>query len=181
MTVAGTGHRPHKLNNEYINKFTRDMYSQYGILSKAIFNEVQAFLSAYKVDKVISGLAIGFDQILAHAALQMDIPYTAAIPFRGQESRWPFATREWYNYLVSNANEIVIVSGGEYSPTLMQKRNEWMVDRVKEENGKLLALWDGSEGGTKNCIDYASRVLMPEDMHRIDPRELWKMIKELKP
>ena len=38
-----------------------------------------------------------------------------------------------------------------YRPWLMQKRNEYMVDRCD----KLTALWDGSSGGTGNCVKYA--------------------------
>lgn len=33
----------------------------------------------------------------------------------------------------------------------MQKRNEWMVDNCDI----LIAVWDKSPGGTKNCVDYA--------------------------
>jgi uncharacterized phage-like protein YoqJ len=35
----------------------------------------------------------------------------------------------------------------------MQIRNEWMVDNAHI----VLALWDGSSGGTGNCIKYANR------------------------
>jgi uncharacterized phage-like protein YoqJ len=33
----------------------------------------------------------------------------------------------------------------------MQKRNEYMVDKCD----KLLAVWNGTTGGTHNCIKYA--------------------------
>lgn len=36
----------------------------------------------------------------------------------------------------------------------MQKRNEYMVDH----SDKVIAVWDGSKSGTKNCIDYAKKV-----------------------
>lgn len=32
-----------------------------------------------------------------------------------------------------------------------------MVDRLIEENDRLIALWDGTPGGTKNCVDYAKK------------------------
>jgi uncharacterized phage-like protein YoqJ len=34
---------------------------------------------------------------------------------------------------------------------MLQKRNEWMVDHCD----LLIAVWDGSEGGTANCVRYA--------------------------
>jgi uncharacterized phage-like protein YoqJ len=33
----------------------------------------------------------------------------------------------------------------------MQRRNEWMVERADV----ILALWNGSSGGTANCVAYA--------------------------
>lgn len=37
--------------------------------------------------------------------------------------------------------------------------NEWMVDRA----GRIAALWDGSWGGTFNCLNYARRRGVPID------------------
>ena len=38
-----------------------------------------------------------------------------------------------------------------YKPYLMQKRNQYMVDKANN----LIAVWDGTSGGTGNCIKYA--------------------------
>ena len=40
-----------------------------------------------------------------------------------------------------------------YHPAKMQKRNEFMVDNCDI----LIALWNGTSGGTKNCINYAKK------------------------
>jgi uncharacterized phage-like protein YoqJ len=45
------------------------------------------------------------------------------------------------------------VSPGGFTSYAMQIRNEWMVDHCD----LLVALWDGSPGGTGNCIRYAKR------------------------
>jgi uncharacterized phage-like protein YoqJ len=39
----------------------------------------------------------------------------------------------------------------------MQTRNKWMVDH----SDMVLSLWDGSAGGTANCIEYARHVDKP--------------------
>jgi len=39
----------------------------------------------------------------------------------------------------------------------MQTRNIWMVDNCD----LVLALWDGSDGGTGNCIKYANKIGKP--------------------
>lgn len=44
-------------------------------------------------------------------------------------------------------------------PKAMQIRNEWIVDRAD----RIIALWDGSFGGTHNCITYANKRKVPVD------------------
>ncbi|MBD2505254.1 hypothetical protein H6G83_32420 [Anabaena azotica FACHB-119] len=39
----------------------------------------------------------------------------------------------------------------QYHPGKLMKRNEWMVDQCH----RLVALHDGSTGGTGNCVNYA--------------------------
>ena len=46
-----------------------------------------------------------------------------------------------------------------YAAWKMQKRNEWMADKAT----RIVALWDGSPGGTANCIAYASKIGRPID------------------
>jgi uncharacterized phage-like protein YoqJ len=46
----------------------------------------------------------------------------------------------------------------------MQIRNEWMVDRADQ----VIAIWDGTSGGTANCVEYATKMNKP--ILRIDPR-----------
>lgn len=40
---------------------------------------------------------------------------------------------------------------GKYYPTKMQKRNMYMVDN----SDVVVSVWDGSNGGTGNCVSYA--------------------------
>jgi len=39
----------------------------------------------------------------------------------------------------------------EYKASKMQKRNIWIVDN----SDGLVAVWDGTPGGTANCVEYA--------------------------
>lgn len=145
MIIAGTGHRPDKLGG----------YS--GIVLQRLTDLARASLLKCEATEVISGMALGWDTALALAALELGLPLTAAIPFKGQESRWPPSSQKTYQYILSclPSDRIVIVCEGAYSRSAMQKRNEWMVDHCD----RLLALWNGSDGGTANCVRYAeSRV-----------------------
>lgn len=136
MIAAATGHRPEKLGG----------YSTHNRL----VDLAVAALCKYKPEKAISGFALGWDQAFADAAIQLQIPLTAAIPFPSQPSNWPKSSQVFYQYLLEKASQIEIISPDPYSARKMQIRNEWMVNN----SDFIMCLWDGSPGGTKNCMNY---------------------------
>lgn len=140
MIVAGTGHRPDKLGG-YGDDVLKQLY-------RFACREIER----NRPSKIISGMALGWDTALAMAALQLKVPLVAAIPFEGQESQWPEPSQKRYRAILERAKVHVVCPGG-YSPAKMQERNEWMVDRCDI----LWALWDGSTGGTANCVRYADQ------------------------
>lgn len=142
MITSGTGHRPPKL----------------GGYSANIFNDLvdlaRSGLAALgQHECVISGMALGWDQALAVAALDLDLKLIAAIPCERQERLWPLSSQRKYHSILNRAHWVTLVCKGQYRPWKMQKRNEWMVD----QSDRVLALWDGSDGGTGNCIRYAQK------------------------
>jgi len=137
--LAGTGHRPDKLGG-------------YGArVSARLVDLARVVLVKHRPDEVISGMALGWDTALALAAIELGIPLTAAVPFEGQERKWRPEQQEQFRAILALATTVVIVSPGGYAVWKMQTRNEWMVDRATG----VLALWNGSGGGTGNCIEYA--------------------------
>ena len=106
---------------------------------------------------MISGMALGWDTAWAIAALQCGISLHAAVPFQGQERKWPEAAQQRYRDILTRAAEVTVVTPGGYSTAAMHRRNEWMVDNCDG----LVALWNGSPGGTSACVNYAARVKRP--------------------
>lgn len=147
MILAGTGHRPNKLRIGALDGYHPAVHARLVDLARAA-------LQREAPARVISGMALGWDTALAEAAVEMGIPFDAYVPFAGQESRWPEPSRRRYRDLLARAARVVVVSPGGYAPEKMQLRNERMVD----DSELLLALWDGSAGGTRNCITYAHSV-----------------------
>lgn len=137
--LAGTGHRPDKLGGYGADVSTR------------LVDLARAALMKYRPEEVVSGMALGWDTALALAAIELGIPLTAAVPFEGQERKWRPEQQDLFRAILARAANVVIVSTGGYAVWKMQVRNEWMVDRASG----VLALWDGSSGGTGNCIAYA--------------------------
>jgi uncharacterized phage-like protein YoqJ len=146
VVIAFTGHRPNKLGG----------YSPSNPTQKAVRAAILTFLRDEQPSKIISGMALGVDQWAAEAALELAIPFTAAIPFRGFDSRWSPAQKSTYRNLLSCAATVFYVCA-TYSPGAYQARNMWMVDHCD----LLAAIWDDSSGGTANCINYARRRGVP--------------------
>lgn len=145
MIICGTGHRPNKLGG-------------YGEAAhEKLVRVALAYLGSHRPNVVISGMALGWDTALAEAAVQLKIPLRAYIPFVGQESKWPPISQQKYHIILMQAQEIIDVCEPGYAVWKMQKRNEAMVN----DSQLVLALWDGSAGGTANCIAYAQRVDKP--------------------
>ena len=145
MIIAGTGHRPNKLGG----------YSEEA--STKLIEMAEAYLQQTKPERVISGMALGWDMALGRAAVRCGIPLTAAVPFEGQEKMWPASSQESFRALRNCADTVVIVSEGGYAPWKMQVRNKWMVDNCDT----VLALWNGTDGGTANCVRYAQAANKP--------------------
>lgn len=143
--ICGTGHRPTKLAKQGVAAYSPTQ-------TKLLTRLCVEYLKANPVSKVISGMALGFDQALAMAAIELDIPFVAALPFRGQESKWPSPSQYTYRALVEKAQQVVYVSPGGYTASKLQQRNIWMVDH----SDYVVALWDSQpHGGTYHCIKYA--------------------------
>lgn len=149
--VAGTGHRPNKLGGYSDATFNR-------LVDLAI-----AVLKHENPRHVITGMALGWDLALAVAAERLDIPYTAAIPFEGQEKRWPLHSQQLYDLMRSRAANVhVLHPGGQLEMheviKLMYRRDEWMVDNADV----VVALYNGDpRGGTAHTVKYAERVGKP--------------------
>ena len=123
--LSGTGHRPNKLYKSY--KGEEYLLKTLEIVIPRIEKEI------HQIDCGLSGLALGFDIALAKTFIKFKIPWTAAIPFRGQESKWPANSQKEYHNLLSQATNIVYVDELNsqppgYSIDKLQKRNKYLVN-----------------------------------------------------
>ena len=113
-------------------------------------------------------MALGWDTVWAEALIELEVPFLAAIPFEGQESRWPQESQKKYHDLLKKADRVEIISPGGYAAWKMHVRNEWMVDNCD----RVVALWDGGDdGGTAACVRYATKRKVPVD-------NLWDMYRQ---
>lgn len=148
MKICVTGHRPDKL---YGYKLSDPKY----VKLKERFKEL---LIQNNCTEAITGMALGADMVFAIAVLELkkqgcNIKLHCAIPCRNHSCKWTKTYQDLYNYILNKADIIKLVTDEDYKPWLMQKRNEYMVDLAD----KVIAVWDGSKGGTYNCVKYAEK------------------------
>lgn len=143
MIISFTGHRLDK-----IGPITLDNPKY-----KKIYLNTEKVLKELNPEKAISGMAVGYDQIAAVICIRLGIPLVAAIPFVGQENVWPEKAKKTYYNILEKCDEKHIVSEGGYAAYKLQARNEWMVNH----SNIIIAAFDGSSGGTANCIKYAEK------------------------
>lgn len=153
FTVAVTGHRPNKLGGYSPQATTR--------LIEFACDLVSDLCDDYKNLHVITGMAMGWDMAIANACLYCGVPFTAAIP-----NVWERRTQDEYQRLLRAASKKRVVCEGTYSAYKMQFRNKWMVDNCN----LLVALYDGSSGGTGNCVSYAKK----KDVQTLNVWDRWQ-------
>lgn len=149
MKICVTGHRPNK------------MYG-YDLKDKRYLDlkeKLKLILIEEKCNEAITGMALGVDTIFALAVLELkqegyDIKLHCAIPCKDHSNKWFSDSVKMYKDILNKADTVKLVSDEYYKPWLMQKRNEYMVDLAD----KVIAVWDGSKGGTGNCVQYAQKL-----------------------
>jgi uncharacterized phage-like protein YoqJ len=142
VSIAVTGHRPDKLggyrNEQGFRTIRRHMK---GFLEEAPDGELE----------LISGGALGIDFLWMQTGILLGFPVVAMLPFEGYDSKWPDFSRKIYGEWLDRCRTVEYVCEPGYHPAKLQRRNEAMVDRADS----LVAYWNGSEGGTANCVGYA--------------------------
>lgn len=170
ITICFTGHRPDKLGG----------YDWNTLRNKKIMEKLKTTIIELINSKdenyfhFVCGGALGIDQMafdivqdIKENTLKLspiNITIEVALPFLKQDIKWNDENRiKWRQQLTASGKvtrvdklEDYKINGYEddiYYPAKMQKRNEYMVDK----SDIVIAVWNGTKGGTANCINYAKK------------------------
>ena len=148
-----TGHRPHKLPWGRNESDERCVATR-----KALAGQIEALHRLRNVTDYYSGMADGADLFAALAVLELkercpDVRLHCVLPHPGQCDRWPEPARDRYHAILDMADDIVTLSNHYYDGCLLD-RNRYLVDAA----GWLLAVYDGTRGGTAATIAYARQL-----------------------
>ena len=146
--VCFTGHRPEKLTVDE------------RVVKRELEKEIRLAVSEGK--KVfISGMARGVDLWAAEIVLRVraedsEVKLICACPFDGFEDSWNAEAKGQYRSILERADLVRYICP-KYSRSCFQIRNEWMVNH----SALVIAVFNGTPSGTKNTVDYATRVGVP--------------------
>lgn len=157
-----TGHRPNKLGGYSAAENRKLLWKLHEVIIDHIENK--------GVSIFITGMALGIDTWAARIVLKLKEEYPqlyliAAVPCYAQESKWIPESQQEYEYILNKVDDVVYVTKDYYNPTVMQIRNEYMVNN----SDYIIAVWDGTSGGTGNCVRYAKK--KEKVISQIDPHD----------
>jgi len=147
---AGTGSRELVLNS--------DKMKQVQLNIEKMFTSIKdKNITPY----MLCGGAEGFDEALALACINSNIPFTLALPNNGyayyywrKKSLLERDRFEDFNFIARKANKILYICNSIYVNGRHSNfiRNEWMVD-----NCVKLWVYNPITPGTRGCLDYAKK------------------------
>ena len=126
------------------------------------FAQVVSYLNKLHQDYLdaiwITGGAIGLDSWAAEFAMDHGIELWLILPFpqKVMSKKWNDEQREVLARSVAYSSKFSVLAP-TYDVSIYQRRNERMVDL----SDMVAAFWDGSSGGTGNCVRYAQKVKKP--------------------
>ncbi|MBQ3108089.1 MAG: DUF1273 family protein [Clostridia bacterium] len=141
-TMCFTGHRPDKLpwgNDEHAPECRTFRLR----LMAAVYHAVEEGYTRF-----LTGMAEGIDLMAAEIVLTLreakpEIQLECALPYRKNGSAR-------FQRILQQADTVTTVSEN-YHSACMRMRNRYMVD----QSDMVLAVYNGSSGGTKQTIEYA--------------------------
>lgn len=143
-----TGHRPDKLGgySPQVRQHTREV--------------TETILRDHRPDVLIHGAALGVDSAFADAAESLGIPTIQVEPCLEHPSRWRGEDIERHRrqgaYAKATGARVIVheQTYDQLGPKCMQDRNAYMLDllALARPESRLVTIWDGSSGGTRNCL-----------------------------
>lgn len=109
------------------------------------------------VTKFISGMAMGFDIVMAEIILELKADYPVeiegALPCIGQEDKWTSGYKNRYRALLEKLDTTTLVSNFRYFEGCFHIRNHYMVN-----NADIVVAGSFKEGGgTASTVEYAKK------------------------
>lgn len=146
----------------------RDIPFDPKVLGQVLRTSLSYLANEKGYEKVVTGMALGFDMSVALVCRDLSIPYIAAVAYEGQEKGWGQFHQETYAGLLADADEVVYVCEEGHANWKYLERNRWIIDN----STFLMAYWSGQEhGGTYYTVKEAvkAKKIVKNVYHLVNP------------
>lgn len=142
MILMASGHRPKKLGA----KLGKDPYGVDALMR--LVGVAREALVKLNPTVVVTGGALGWDQAVAIAALQMGLPHWLFI-VEGLGNRWPQASQNVLQRIRDQSEVVHVrpVHNNQYVDALMARNSDML-----GVSDHVLLLWNGKSGGTWDVV-----------------------------
>lgn len=141
MIITGIAHIPQRLKERNL------------LPSSELVYLARRALCEYDATHLITSLAPGWEQALAKAAIELEVPYSVTVPFPGRDAGWDRALRNLYLDLMARSAQVNRFSES-YRETALTECRQWRADRSE----LVLALWEYEfQGDVFETMRYASQ------------------------
>lgn len=103
--------------------------------------------------EIITGLARGWDMAVGLACCEMNVPYRAYIPFKGQDQFWSPEDRSLYINLLCDARSIFTEGDHPFNRFYLLRDQ-----RIVRDSVELWALDSGRPSGSHTTVLYAEEI-----------------------
>ena len=149
LILGVTGHRLHLLPGYRGERSTQ--------LRALLLQLAMDKLEEWHPDLLITGMATGWDMAMGAAAMFLNVPYRAYVPFLGQEKLFAEADKSMYHSILEEAEDVRVFSPVQTKAAYIE-RDRAMVD----DSDRMLALYLGDpKTGTGQTLEYAEGWLVP--------------------
>lgn len=119
---------------------------------------------------VVSGLRLGTEMLGAEAALDLDLPLVAVLPYPDPDKPWPASSRTHFAHMLRRAQHVITLE--ERSPTSKQlagaalgRRDAWLAAQVDA----AVVVWDHEDDATGRLVASLERQLGADQVLLVHP------------
>jgi ribonuclease HI len=158
------GHRPPELGG----------YDDDNPVAAAVRRELTDIVAAKRAMHpelvVLTGLALGAEQLGAQAAHDAGVPYVAVLPYPDPERVWPAASQRRYRDLLDGARSTVLLQAKapeskQAAGGALARRDAWLARHADE----AIAVWDGDDQLVGRAVRSLRDHLGEEDVWVLTP------------
>jgi len=137
--VAVTGHRPPELGGYDDNPVAARVRQK-------LAEVVAAKRQLHPDLVVVTGLGLGAELLAAEAALDVDVPFVAVLPYPDPDGVWPAAARQRFRHVVDQAAATIVVqqkqpATKQLAGAALRRRDQWIARHAHE----AIVVWDGDD------------------------------------